>query len=176
MKKNLIVIIISCLLFATSCNLPDFTSGEKSAEKTNTAFIKALNAQDKNGIKALLCEYTLEEEDIDKQIEEMFEFFDDSVFPIKKDNIVMNSLASEETSWTDGVETMKIIAILKIQSESNKCYTVYCTAWPVCSDQKKQGVVGIDVVNTTGLDINRNRKEYMRERDDPNRHFLLGRE
>lgn len=48
--------------------MPDFTSGERAAKKINTAFIKALNTQDKEGIKSLLCEYTLEEDDIDEQL------------------------------------------------------------------------------------------------------------
>ena len=174
--RVLIIILLSCSLFASGCSLPDFTSGEKSAERINTAFIEALNAQDKDGIRALLCEYTLEEEGIDEQIEEMFDFFDDSIFPIKKENIVLNDLASEESSWQDGKKTMKINTILRVQSESNKLYTVFCTAELVDCDAKQKGVVQIEIVNMTGLDINRNFKEYMRERDDPNRHFLLGRE
>ena len=106
----------------------------------------------------------------------MFDFFDDSIFPIKKENIVLNDLASEESSWQDGKKTMKINTILRVQSESNKLYTVFCTAELVDCDAKQKGVVQIEIVNMTGLDINRNFKEYMRERDDPNRHFLLGRE
>lgn len=173
MKKRFIIILLSCLLFASSCSLPDFTSGERVAEKINTAFIKALNAQDKDGIKALLCEYTLEEEDIDEQIEEMFEFFDDSVFPINKENILEKRLGSEESSWNDGVQIMCIDARITIKSDTNKCYTILCTAWPIYYDSKRKGVVRIKVIDKTGLE-NYNHDEYIKAINNPNRLCFVG--
>ena len=173
MKKSVLIILLSCLLFAGGCSLPDFTSGEKSAEKINTAFIKALNAKDKDGIKALLCEYTLEEEDIDKQIEEMFEFFDDSVFPINKENILEKRLGSEESSWNDGVQIMCIDARITIKSDTNKCYTILCTAWPIYYDSKRKGVVRIKVIDKTGLE-NCNHDEYIKAINNPNRLCFVG--
>ncbi|MGN1137218.1 MAG: DUF5104 domain-containing protein [Oscillospiraceae bacterium] len=172
-KKRFIIILLSCLLFASSCSLPNFTSGERAAEKINTAFIEALDAKDKDGIKALLCEYTLEEEDIDNQIEDMFDFFDDSVFPIKKENVVLHAPGSEETSWTDGVKTMRITSHLIIKTETNKCYSIICTAWPVCSDSKRKGVVEIKVVDETGLDYY-NTDEYIKGINDPSRLCFVG--
>ena len=85
----------------------------------------------------------------------------------------MDSLASEETSWTDGVETMKIIAILKIQSELNKCYTVYCTAWSIYYDSKRKGVVQIKVIDKTGLE-SCNHDEYIKAINNPNRLCFVG--
>lgn len=173
MKKRILIILLNCLLFAGGCSLPDFTSGEKSAEKINTAFIKALNAQDKDGIKALLCEYTLEEEDIDEQIEEMFEFFDDSVFPINKENILEKRLGSEESSWNDGVQIMCIDARITIKSDTNKCYTILCTAWPIYYDSKCKGVVRIKVIDKTGLE-SCNHDEYNKAINNPNRLCFVG--
>lgn len=171
--RVLIIILLSCSLFAGGCSLPDFTTGEQAAEKINTAFIEALNAKDKDGIKALLCEYTLEEEDIDEQIEEMFEFFDDSVFPINKENILEKRLGSEESSWNDGVQIMCIDARITITSDTNKCYTILCTAWPIYHDSKRKGVVQIKVIDKTGLE-RCNHDEYIKAINNPSRLCFVG--
>ena len=171
--RVLIIILLSCFLFASGCSLPDFKSGEKSAERINTAFIEALNAQDKDGIRALLCEYTLEEEGIDEQIEEMFDFFDDSIFPIKKENILEKRLGSEESSWNDGVQIMCIDARITIKSNTNKCYTILCTAWPIYYDSKRKGVVQIKVIDKTGLE-SCNHDEYIKAINNPNRLCFVG--
>lgn len=103
----------------------------------------------------------------------MFDFFDDSVFPIKKENIVLHAPGSEETSWTDGVKTMCITSQLIIKSETNKCYSIICTAWPVCSDPKRKGVVEIKVIDETGLDYY-NTDEYIKGINDPSRLCFVG--
>lgn len=173
--KLLTIILLSCSLFVSGCSLPDFITGEQAAEKINTAFIEALNTKDKNGIKALLCEYTLEDEGIDEQIEGMFKFFDDSIFPIKKENVLEKMLGSEESSWNDGMQIMCIDARITIKSDTNKCYTVLCTAWPIYYDSKREGIVRIKVIDKTGLESCNNDK-YIKEINNPNRLYFVGSE
>ncbi|MCM1329448.1 MAG: DUF5104 domain-containing protein [Ruminococcus sp.] len=171
MKKCLTAIFLCFVLFVGGCS--SATSGEKAAEEINAAFVEALNAKDKDGIKALLCEYTLEKDGIDEQIEDMFAFFDKSIFPIKNENITEQGLGSEESSWTDGEKTMCIDARITIQSNMNKCYTILCTSWVLCSDPKQKGVVQIKVIDKTDLVYN-NTDEYVKAINDKSRLCFVG--
>ena len=172
MKKIFALIILSCFLFVSGCSSDNFTSGEKVAKEINTAFVEALNAKNKDGIKALLCEYTLEEDDIDEQIENMFAFFDKSIFPINKSDIWNKGAGAEEESITNGERTLKIAANLEIQNKNGKQYLVVCFAYVCCSDPKNVGVSQIKVIDETNLPDDL--YERLREKNNKDRLCFVG--
>lgn len=172
MKLKKFVLLIFCSLIGLSgCNNL-YASGESEAQQINAAFAEALNAKDKDGIKALLCEYTLEEDDIDEQIEDMFAFFDKSIFPISKSDIWDKGAGAEEEFVANGEKTLKIASNLEIQNKNGKQYLVVCFAYVCCSDPKKIGVSQIKVIDETNLPDDLD--ERLREKNNENRLCFVG--
>ena len=113
---------------------------KEEAQMINETFVEALNSKSKNGIKKLLCDYTLAQNDIDEQIEGMFDFFDPSIFPIKKGEVEYKTTAQSGGTY-NSVRTLRINAGVMIRTDT-KTYEVICYAHVYSPDSEKIGVKG----------------------------------
>lgn len=149
-KIILIIVGIYALLFVVIPNLAYMTgivrSGEYEGKKITAAFVKALNAGDKEGVKALFSESSLlEYENIDGQIDNMFDFFDRSIFPIEKKNVFQRG-GSEERSHNAGLTSTVMSSNIDIQSQNGKLYTVVFSVYIDNPNPKQLGVYRIKVI------------------------------
>lgn len=178
-KIILIIVGIYAMLFVVIPNLAYMTgivkSGEYEEKKITNAFVKALNARDKEGIKALFSEeFLIEYENVDEQIDNMFDFFDRSIFPIEKKDVFQHG-GSEERSHNAGLTSVIISSKLDIQSENGKRYTVVFSACIEYPDPKHVGVYQIKVIDKTGLSSD-NPDEYKKEINYKDRLCFVGKQ
>ncbi len=119
---------------------------DEEAQRINETFVEALNSKNKNDIRELLCDLTLEQNDIDEQIEGMFDFFDPSIFPIEKGEVEYKAAAHSVNS----IRTLRINTGVMIRTET-KTYEVICEACIYSPDSEKIGVSEIKVIDKTDL-------------------------
>lgn len=178
-KIILIIVGIYAMLFVVIPNLAYMTgivkSGEYEEKKITGAFVKALNAGDKEGIKALFSEGSLlENKNIDEQIDNMFDFFDSSIFPLEKKNVFQRG-GTEERSHNAGLTSTVISPKIDIQSENGKRYTVIFSARIDYPDPKQLGVYQIKIIDKTGLSSD-NSDEYAKEINNKDRLCFVGKQ
>lgn len=166
MKKIFCLTLAACIvLLSSSCTVPDFTTGRDASIKMNKILIEALNDRDAEKVKSLLCDATLEIEDIDEQINNMFDFFEDGILPIKEDEIFNSGAGSESSSFRNGVETLQINASQRIRSECGKEYSILMAAYIKTSNPDIKGVSWIWIRDETDLpeDMAEEREELEKE-------------
>lgn len=178
-KIILIVVGIYAMLFVVIPNLAYMTgivrSGEYEEKKITNSFVKALNAGDKEGIKALFSESSLlNNKNVDEQVDNMFDFFDSSIFPIEKKNVLHRG-GSEERSHNAGLTSSVLSSKIDIQSENGKCYTVIFSAYIDNPNPKQLGVYRIKVIDKTGLSSD-DPDEYAKEINNKDRLCFVGKQ
>lgn len=87
----------------------------------------------------------LEYENIDGQIDNMFDFFDSSIFPIEKKNVFQRG-GSEERSHNAGLTSTVMSSNIDIQSQNGKLYTVVFSVYIDNPNPKQLGVYRIKVI------------------------------
>ena len=151
-KKLFCLILTACMtLFLSSCTVPDFTTGRDASIKMNKILIEALNDRDVEKVKGLLCDATLEIEDIDEQITAMFDFFEEGVLPIDEDEIINSGAGSESGGFRNGVQTLNVSAYIDVCSESGKKYCIVMDAYTKTSNESIKGVSRIWVRDESDL-------------------------
>jgi hypothetical protein len=109
MRKMLVFIYISILALTSGCVVNE---REVTISKGNE-IIEALKSQDKEGLKALFSVHTLEEFDVDAQIDEAFKFMEGEIvgtYDSKRSSVSSSTRGSVEPSLLiaahiDNIET-----------------------------------------------------------------------
>ena len=178
----LIVIIIPGVLIQTGI----VKNADHEAERIFAIFIEAVENKDTDKIKSLFCTDTLENganDDIDEQIAVMFDFFDERIFPLKKDDIKRNSSGSEESSYRDGKKVYWVFSpTLHIFTKNGDYYEIimdYCMVNE--ADKSNEGIRKIRVYDMTGfsyypLGSKEEWEMYCQAKDDEERICFVGRD
>lgn len=152
-KKNYIFAALFVCLFLYLFNRFSYNP-DRIAKRLNTTFIAAVNTKDTNKIKRMMCKYTLEINDIDQQIEKLFEYFEEErALPIEISEVTGIDRHSERASVRDGVlRKAKVNAHMTINSKNGKKYDVVMNNYFINEDKKNEGVSRIAVYDITGLE------------------------
>ena len=169
--KKIVFLFFSCIfiLMLTGCN---YVSSEKEGKRIATEFIEALNNKDKNAVKELLSGYTLEIENIDEQIDTMFDFVDDKSLPVEKSEILYRGV-SGQSRIRNGVTTEYIFTSPQITSRTGKLYSIGLTAYIQAADEKLIGITEIRVTDRTNFpkdDITASNIEF----NNPENYRMVG--
>ena len=87
MKKRMLLLCVVVVLFCSSCGKEKdkYEYGEIVAKRMNGIILEAIENDEPEKIKELLCEGVLEEhEDIDREIEEFIHFIDGDIVSVGK--------------------------------------------------------------------------------------------
>ena len=101
-----------------------------------------------------MCKYTPKVDDIDQQIEKLFEYFDEEgVLPIEISDVTGIDRNVEQASFRNGVlRKARVNAEMTINSKNGKRYIVVLFNYFINEDKKKIGVSQIVVYNIPGLE------------------------
>ena len=186
------ILILFCIWALITVIIPNFCymtgivkTADGEAEKLNAELIEALNTGDTEKIKGLFCDDILgngANDDIDEQIEHMFDFFDKSIFPINKKDIKRSNGGSEERSSSGGEKVYwEFSPNMDIFTSNGKYYEIkmdYCAISK--ADPSKVGVSKILVKNLTGIQYyplgdSEEWQRYREASEDEDRRCTVGR-
>jgi len=158
MKKIIIVsiIIISFLLFLSSCGISNFeyiyTAREQ--EKIGKELLRCLNENDNYSLKNLFCMYSIELNNFDEQLQEAIEFFEGVIVSYDYNKRIANS---DSRSFRPGIGLAKIRAsgiMFDIKTDADKKYQIEFFNYLLSAEDEKK--VGISQIIITLLDEGEN--------------------
>lgn len=178
----LIVIIIPTVLIQTGI----VKNADHEAQRIFAVFIEAVETKDTDKIKSLFSAAALgngANDDIDEQIAAMFDFFDERIFPLQKDDIKRNSSGNEESSYRDGKKVYWVSSPeLHIFTKNGHYYEIimdYCMVNE--ADKSNEGIRKIRVYDMTGfsyypLGSKEEWEMYRQAKEDEERICFVGRD
>jgi len=81
MKKIITILIVNIMAFSTlcSCDSREYKTPTQQAEEMQTEIMKCFENEDKETLKSFFSEYTVDNFDLDSQIDEAFDFIDGKI-------------------------------------------------------------------------------------------------
>lgn len=142
-KLSLIIAIIFCMLSFTSCQ---HVNEDKEAYRLNTAVIKCLDTGDKETIKSMLNEKTRAGENIDEQIDALFDAYEGCWVPDDTESLDMNG---SRTSSRFGSVTKIIYPHADIKTDAGKTYYLGIEYYALSDDTRLLGINRISLTDAT---------------------------
>ncbi len=154
MKKILIVICLSSILFLSSCSVVSdigaILNDTAYAQDTADEIIDCFNKKDAEALNSLFCSYSKYDHDLHTQIELAFGLFDED------ERVISYTVADKspvETSIRDGEYTKKLFIphINDVVTNTGDKYSIGFSAYEIYDEVKgKVGVITIALYDAEG--------------------------
>ena len=149
MKKIVLIVGVITILFLSSCGKgkDKYENGASVAKRMNGIILEAIENDEPEKIKGILCERLLKEHDnIDQEIEEFIHFIDGDIISVERQ---YGDLAGRSTQYPYGLTfEMYTGHIIDIKTNTGNRYRLYSYGYNVnIHSPDKIGIVSLTIID-----------------------------